>query len=124
MTILKSIWAVFAGMLAVTILSIGTDFVLEKTGITPGQEKEVYIPWMLAMALGYRSLYSVIGGYITANFAPNRPLKHAVILGCIGTALCLVGLIVQRHLPNQWYGIALAVTTLPFTWLGGKIKAQ
>lgn len=124
MNTLKSIGAIFVGMLTVAILSIGTDFILEKTGVFPPQEQEVYIAWMLAVAFGYRSVYAILGGYITANLAPNRPLTHAVILGIIGTMASLAGIFMQWHLPNKWYPVALAITTLPFTWLGGKLKAK
>lgn len=124
MNILKSIGAIFVGFLTVAILSIGTDYVLEKLGVTPPQDKEMYMPGLLAVALAYRSLYTIIAGYITANLAPTRPLKHAVILGIIGTVLGIIGVAAHWDVPNKWYGILLAVTALPFTWLGGKIKAK
>jgi uncharacterized membrane protein required for colicin V production len=68
--ILRSIGAVLAGVVAVIVLSLGTDVVLHATGIYP--------PWFQPMAgglwvlaLGYRIVYGVAGGYIAARLAPK-----------------------------------------------------
>jgi hypothetical protein len=56
--ILRSILAVFCGLLTVVILSNGTDMILEATGIYPTvAEQQVHgfkTPWMAGLALTYR----------------------------------------------------------------------
>ena len=122
--LLRSILAVIAGFITVVILSVVTDMVLEKTSIFPLPGKMPYITWMLMLALLYRMVYTIAGGYITAIIAPNRPMRHATILGIIGTVAAIIGVIVGWNLSAHWYPIALVVTALPCTWLGGKLKKQ
>ena len=126
MNTLKSIGAVFAGFLAVVVLSVGTDFVLESLGIFPPQsEPAAYTPGMLLVALIYRCVYTVAGGYVTAWLAPDRPMRHAIILGFVGIVAGTIGAVVAWNLsPHHWYPIALVITALPCTWLGGKLKTK
>lgn len=75
--------------------------------------------WDLVIALGYRSIYTIVGGALTARLAPARPILHAVILGAIGTAAALAGTILMWNLGSQWYSILLTAVSVPCTWLGG-----
>ena len=120
--IFKSIGAVLVGFIAVVILSVGTDFILESLGIFPPIGQGLFITWMLVLALFYRIIYTIAGGYITASLAPNRPMRHVIILGIIGTVAGLLGVIVGWELSAHWYPIALVITAFPTTWLGGKLK--
>ncbi len=122
--IFKSIWAVLAGFITVVVLSVGTDFVLEALNIFPPIGTGLFIPWMLVLALVYRSIYTVAGGYVTAMLAPNRPMRHAVILGIIGVVAATLGTIAGWDLSAHWYPIALIITALPCTWLGAKLKLR
>ena len=122
MYILKSIGAVVAGFATVFILSVATDTVLEKLGIfPPPSEQGLFVTWMLVLAFVYRSVYAVVGGYVTARLAPERPMRLVGILGVIGTIGGLVGVIVGWNLSQHWYPIALAVTAFPLVWYGGKL---
>ncbi len=126
MKILKNIWAVFAGFLTVVLLSVGTDFVLETLGLFPPQsEPAAYTAGMLMVALIYRCVYTVAGGYVTARLAPDRPMHHAVTLGFVGIVAGTIGVVMSWNLtPHHWYPIALVVTAMPCTWLGGKLKKR
>jgi len=54
----KSIGAILAGFIAVFVLSVVTDFILEKLGFfPPATEPDAYTGWMLMLALIYRSIY-------------------------------------------------------------------
>ncbi len=121
-----SIGAVLAGFITVVILSIGTDFVLESIRIFPPQsDPKSYVTWMLVLALAYRSLYTVAGGYVTARLAPDRPMRYVIILGIVGIAAGTLGVIVSWNFtPDHWYPISLVVTALPCIWLGGKLKTE
>jgi hypothetical protein len=124
----KSIGAVLAGFITVVVLSIGTDFVLEALGVFPPQNEPAAYTWrMLLFALIYRSMYTVAGGYVAAALAPERPLRHAVILGVMGIAAGTLGAMVnwdKSTASTAWYPIALIITALPCTWLGGKLKTK
>jgi len=118
----KSIGAVLAGVITIVALSVGTDFVLETLGIFPSPDQGLFIPWMLMLALIYRSIYAVTGGYVTATLSPTRPMRHAIILGIIGIVASTFGAVVAWDLSAHWYPIALIITALPCTWLGGRLK--
>jgi hypothetical protein len=77
---------------------------------------------MLMVALAYRCLFAIAGGYVTAMLAPNRPMRHAIILGLIGVVASILGTITGWNLSAHWYPILLILTSLPCTWLGGKLK--
>jgi len=122
----QSLWprvgAVAAGFFAVALLSVGTDEVLHLTGVYP--------PWgqmpsdnLLALATGYRVVYTVFGGFLTARLSPSSPMKLVWILAYIGLALSLPGVVITLTHPEMgplWYPLTLVVTSLPCVWLGGK----
>ncbi|MCB1304474.1 MAG: hypothetical protein KDK37_09360, partial [Leptospiraceae bacterium] len=88
----KSILAVIAGFILVFALSLGADALMHALGIFP--------PWgepmsdgLFALAATYRALFGIAGGFVTARLAPRRPMKHAVILGVLGSVAGLLGLI-------------------------------
>src|SRR5260221_4652860 len=119
--VLRSIGAVAAGMVAIVVLSYGTDFVLEGVGVLP--RGRLYGSWLLIVAvLVYRCLYSVIGCYIAARLAPGRPMRHALSLGVLGLIVSAAGTAAtwNMHLAPAWYSLALIVLALPCAWVGGK----
>ena len=126
MNTLKSIGAVLAGFLVVVVLSVGTDFVLETLGVFPPQsEPAAYTAGLLLVALIYRCVYTVAGGCVTAWLAPNRPMRHAIILGFVGIVAGTIGVVFAWNLsPHHWYPIALVIGALPCTWLGGRLKTR
>lgn len=121
---LKSIGAVIAGFAVLAILSTITDSVLQKTGVMKTEPFDENPVWMIALIVAYRTIFNIIGFYLTARLAPSKPMKHAIILGTICFALTIVGTIVMWHLPPHWYPISLAVLTLPAAWLGGKMAIK
>jgi hypothetical protein len=123
----KSLGALFAGFLAVVILSLGTDLALHATGIFPRWGQPMG-DGLFLMATAYRILYGVAGSYVTARLAPDRPLEHALVGGVAGLALSVVGVIVTWNrgpaFGPHWYPLALVVTPLPCAWVGGKLRVM
>jgi hypothetical protein len=122
--VLRSIGAVVAGLLFVIVITTATDAILHATGIYP--------PWGLPMAgslfliaLAYRIIYGIAGGYITARLAPDRRMMHALILGLIGFGLSLLGTLATWNrgpeFGPKWYPISLIVIAIPTAWIGGKL---
>jgi hypothetical protein len=118
---LKSIWAVLAGIIAVFALSIITDIILEKTGIMklPFDDNSFSF---IVFVIVYRSLYVVIGSYVTASLAPIKPMKHSIIYAAIGFVLGVLGTVAMWHLPPHWYPISLVILGIPSALWGGKLK--
>jgi hypothetical protein len=119
----RSIGALLAGLVAVVVLSLGTDLALHAAGIFPALGERMSDA-LLVLATAYRTVYAVAGGYITARMAPNRPMQHALAGGLIGVALGTLGAVMtwNRALGPHWYPLALIVTALPTAWLGGKLR--
>ena len=119
----RSIGALLAGFVVVVILSLGTDVALQKAGIFPplGQ---IMSNALFLLATVYRTVYAVVGSYITARLAPDRPMGHALLGGGIGLVLAVVGAVVtwNKDLGPHWYPLALVATALPCAWAGGKLR--
>ena len=125
--ILRRIGAVLAGLFVVVILDTGIDVILHATGIYPPWFKPMSTPlWLLA--IGYRMVDGVIGGYIVARLAPDRPVQHALVLGVIGVVLSIAGVVATWNrgpeFGPRWYPLALVVVALPCAWLGGWLRAR
>ncbi|HEV8138450.1 MAG TPA: hypothetical protein VGP81_01655 [Pyrinomonadaceae bacterium] len=123
-SILRSVCAILTGVVTVIVLSLGTDVILHATGIYPPWFQPMADPlWVLALA--YRIVYGIAGGYVAGRFAPNKPMKHALIVGFIGLALSIVGVAMHWNkgpeFGPKWFSVALVLTTLPCAWAGGKL---
>jgi len=119
----RSIGALFAGFVVVLVLSLGTDLALHAAGIFPPLGQIMSNPLFL-LATVYRTVYAVLGSYITARLAPDRPMGHALLGGGIGLVLAVVGAVVtwNKDLGPHWYPLALIVTALSCAWVGGKLR--
>lgn len=121
----RSAAAVLGGLVAVFVLSLGTDQVLHTLQVFPPWGQPMYETGLLLLALAYRIVYGVVGGYIAARLAPRNPMRHALALGVVGLGLSTAGAIGMRDLGPSWYPIALVLTALPCAWLGGALhRAQ
>lgn len=119
----RSAGALFLGFVAVVVLSLGTDQLLHVLGVYPPWNVPMRDPGLNLLALAYRSVYAVLGSYLAARSAPNRPMFHALLLGAIGVVFGVLGVVVAFNvdLGPRWYPILLVVTTLPCAWLGGAL---
>ncbi len=89
----RSTGAIVLGFVAVVVLSLGTDEALHLLKVYPPWGQPMFEPRLNLLALSYRMVYSVIGSYIAARFAPRNPMRHAMILGAIGFVLSIPGAI-------------------------------
>ena len=121
----KSIWAVVAGVLFIIIATTIVDLALHTAGVLPGM-KEPLTDSLSLLASSYRLVIGIAGGWLAARLAPDRPMRHALILGCVGVVLGTVGVVVTWNLGlgPRWYPISLAVLAVPQCWLGGWIHAK
>jgi hypothetical protein len=123
--ILKSIVAVFVGAVASIVLSVGTDALMHATGIFPAGTEPINDA-LFALATMYRTIYGVVGAYITARLAPDRPMMHALVLGGFGVVASTAGAIAMwSKLPAlgpKWYPLLLIALAVPPAWVGGKLR--
>ena len=122
----RSIAALLGGMLAGIVLTIGTDIVLQASGVFPpwGQSM-VGFDGPVLLATIYRTIYGVLGSYIIARLAPDRPMAHALAGGVVGLAVSIVGAAVTWNkgpaFGPHWYPLALIVLAMPQAWAGGRL---
>jgi len=115
----KSIWSIVAGVIFVIVVSTLVDIVLHAAKVLP----PLGVPMddrSSLIATSYRVVIGIAAGYMTAKLAPSNPMKHAMILGIIGTVLGTLGVLASwgSNLGPAWYPIALAVLAIPQSWLG------
>ena len=115
---LRTVGALIAGFVAVATLSTGADAVLHAMNYYPSDGAVGSDP-ELAFALAYRTLFTVLGGAITAWLAPSHPLRLATVLGAIGTAPAILGVVAMWSFGHHWYALSLAVLAIPSTAFGG-----
>jgi len=118
--IMKSAGAVIAGVLTIMVVTTLVDVGLHLAKVYPPMNQPINDSLAL-LASSYRLIISIAGAYLTARLAPDRPLYHAVLLGCVGTVLGLIGVVATWNLGlgPRWYPISLAVLALPHCWAGG-----
>ena len=118
---------VIVGLLVTAVLSIGTDALMKTVGVYSFPMTNP----MFVIATAYRLVFAVLGCYVTARIAPSSPMKYALILGVVGMALSIAGLMAAISVPEGagkalmgplWYPIVLVVTAIPCAWVGGKIR--
>lgn len=126
---LKSIGAVLAGLITISILAGVVSAILTKTDVFPEGELPLHgSVLLLASMLVYQAVFYVAGCFATAKLAPSNPGKHVWILGGIGAAVNIlsgIGLASKEH-DNAfiWFYLALAVLSLLAAWLSVKLFAK
>jgi len=112
--VFRSILSVILGLIVILFLPLITNQLLRASGVFPQGSPE--------LALVYRSIYVIIGSYITARFAPYASMKHSILLGVIvflfysfGT----YGIINIDFLGTPlWYAYGVVIMVLPCAFLG------
>src|SRR4051812_33920394 len=118
----RSSVALATGLVVGVVLSLGTDQILHVL--------KVYPPWgqtmsdrLFMLATAYRVVYSIVGSYIAARLAPDRPMWHAMVLGVVGLVVSLAGAAATWNakppLGPHWYAVVVALISIPCAWIGG-----
>jgi hypothetical protein len=122
---MRSVVAVIVGAFVGIVLSIGTDLLLRAGGILPAPDQAASSP-VLLLATVYRTVYGILGSYITAGLAPFRPMAHAMVLGLMGLVANILGTVTTWNkgpaFGPHWYPITLIVLALPTAWAGAQIR--
>jgi len=118
----RSTLAVVVGFNSVAVLSLATDQFLHIVKVYPPWGEPMYDPGLNLLALAYRILYTVLGGYLTASLAPRVTMRHVIVVaiaGLIAGSAGAIAAITMADLGPAWYPIALAVSAFPCVWIGG-----
>jgi hypothetical protein len=125
----RSIGAVLAGMFVGIIVTLATDIVLHAIHVfPPWGDSMVGFDGPLVLATVYRTVYGVLGSYMIARLAPDRPMQHALVGGVIGLAVSIAGAAATWNkgpaFGPHWYPLALIVLAMPQAWAGGKLRVM
>jgi hypothetical protein len=133
-TAFKHIGAVLAGFIVTLVLTRGMDILLESIGVFPTvEEQQKYgfnILWMNVVAILYRIIFTILGGYLVAKLSPSKLMRNVNILGVVGVIVAVIGNIIVSQIPKManvlpvWFSIALVLIAFPSVWLGGKLALK
>jgi hypothetical protein len=120
----RTVGALAAGLVVSLVLTLGTDAILHAMGVFPPSGQPAS-NGPLALATLYRFVYGVIGSYVVARLAPNRPMWHAMVLGVLGLIVSLIGAVLtwnrEAEFGPHWYLVALVILALPSAWIGARL---
>lgn len=74
--------------------------------------------------LGTGFFFIAIGAYVTASLAGHAEHKHALGLGALSVAMCIVEVIEFPGEQPLWYSIALMFLSIPSALIGGHFRAR
>jgi hypothetical protein len=116
-------------MVVAIFLTLATDELLHRIGVfPPWGASMVGFDGALLLATTYRTVYGVLGSYLTAWLAPSRPMGHALLGGAIGLAVSILGAAVTWNkgpaFGPHWYPLALVVLALPTAGVGGLLRVK
>lgn len=120
----RSVAAILAGFIAVFVLSLATDQLFHALDIYPPWDQPMNDTGLLLLALAYRVVYGIAGGYIVARLAPRNPMRHSMVMGSIGLVLSIAGGIAMWDMGAHWYPVALALSAIPCAWAGAKLQGR
>lgn len=122
----RSILAVFLGIVTVFVLSLGTDQIFHASEVYPPWGEPMHETGLNLLALSYRIVFGIAGGYIVARLAPRNPMRHAIIYGVIGLVLGFLGGAgaIAADMGPVWYPVLLALTAIPCAWVGGALAGR
>ncbi|HET6230081.1 MAG TPA: hypothetical protein VFE05_08430 [Longimicrobiaceae bacterium] len=119
---LRSILAVAAGFVAIFVLSVGTDLIvhmqLPQAFDAAGHTSDATV---LALTIVYVGIFATAGCYLGARLAPNRPMRHALVLGLLGLAFSIAGTAAAWDTAPAWYHVVSLVLVMPYAWAGGRL---
>lgn len=122
---LRSIGAVVGGFAATFLLSVATDATMHLLGWFPAPGRSMADSLFVVAAL-YRATFTVVGGYVTARLAPNRPFGHACALAVLGLLAGTAGVIAfYQGAPGifgpAWYAYSIPLMAIPCVLAGGML---
>lgn len=118
----RSIAAIVAGVLAILFAAKIVDVILYNLHVYQGA---TFDQRTALIAFSHRVVLTIAGGWLTARLAPGKPMRHALILGALNTALNLFGTADwDQNYGPIWFPLSLAVMAIPACWLGGMLLVR
>lgn len=121
----RSVMAIVVGFLFIGLLAFGADAMLRSAmpGAFDASGRMTSVP-VLLLTLAYVGVFAVAGCYLAARLAPDRPMRHALILGVLGLVFNIAGSYATWHTAPAWYHAVAIALVMPYAWLGGRIRER
>jgi hypothetical protein len=121
----RSILAIVAGFVVIGVLAAGTTALLGSAmpGVFDANGRSTSVGWELAMH-AYVFTYATFGCWLAGRLAPDRPMRHALILGVLGLIFNIVGSALQWQTAPAWSHALGVGLVMPAAWLGGWLAAR
>jgi hypothetical protein len=121
----RSAVAVAAGFVTIFVLAMGTDAALRALLPTRfGPNGRVDDVGLLLLTLLYVFAFAALGCWLTARLAPDRPMRHALLLGALGLAFNVAGTIAAWDTAPAWYHLVALALVMPAAWVGGAVRER
>jgi hypothetical protein len=123
----RSVAAVVVALVANVVVTTATDQLFHVLDVYPPWGQPMPDAGDNALALAYRTVYAVLGGWLAARLAPRAPVRHALAYGGVGLVLSAIGAyvaITRFDLGPDWYPLLLVVVAVPAAWLGGALHGR
>lgn len=120
----RSILAIVVGFVLVGLLSFGGDAAFRAAGLLPPAGERVTDVGMLLLTQVYVAVAAILGCYVCARLAPDKPMKHALILGALGFVFNVVGFAATWGQVPVWYNVLALALVMPYAWIGGRIRER
>jgi hypothetical protein len=121
--IVRSILAIVIGFLFIGALAGGTGAILSSAGFLP-VGKSMTDPGPVLLEAAYVAIFAIAGCWLAAYLAPDRPMRHALILGFLGLVFNVIGAVATWGQRPAW-AIALNLAlVMPYAWIGGRLREQ
>lgn len=131
MRVLRSILGVVAGLIAISIIAEGIEFLLV-TALQGGAvtDPDAYFevrnrPLVLGLKLVYNTLAAGVGGYLAAWIGGRAHLAHGAALAVVQLVLFVWGMTASEYAGTTpaWAWITLCVTMSAAIVLGARLRA-
>ena len=120
--IARSVLAIVAGFLFIGALAFGTGAALQAAGMVPPAGEPLTDIGMVLLEAAYVAVFAIAGCWLAAWLAPDRPMRHALVLGVLGLAFNLVGAVATWGQRPAWSILLNLALVLPYAWIGGRLR--
>ena len=122
---IRSLLSVALGYIVMLVAVVGGEMIL--TALAPdimpelGQQPDA-IYFVFKLSTGF--FFIVIGAYVTALLAGRSEMKHALGLGALSVAMCIIEVLEYPGEQPLWYSVALMFLSIPSALAGGHFRVR
>jgi hypothetical protein len=122
--IVRSILAIVLGFLFIAALAGVTGAALSSAGIMPAGGEPMTDTGLVLLETAYVAVFAIAGCWLAAWLAPDRPMRHALILGFLGLVFNVIGAVAMWELRPAWAMLLNVALVMPYAWIGGRLREQ